>query len=215
MMMNRDRLSFWVRLVAILLAAVFLISFIFLGIGTNVQYNIFDLFGNQDQHSSRPDQTPDHRTADRRRREGPEKGPEGPGEDKGPRRPLLHRGPLRRGDPGSARGTRGGPERRGDTGVSGPDLQPAGADRDWGRRRRSCRIRRLTPSRRRRRRSPTAPRRTCWRARPTTRPASPPRPSSTTTGTSTATRRARTRPRVEDRISALLEGKESGGGAQP
>ena len=37
MMMNRDRLSFWVRLVAILLAAFFLISFIFLGIGTNVQ----------------------------------------------------------------------------------------------------------------------------------------------------------------------------------
>lgn len=49
MMMNRDRISFWVRLVAILLAAVFLISFVFLGIGTNIQYNIFELFGNQDQ----------------------------------------------------------------------------------------------------------------------------------------------------------------------
>ena len=36
MMMNREKLSFWVRLVAILLSAVFLISFIFLGIGTNV-----------------------------------------------------------------------------------------------------------------------------------------------------------------------------------
>ena len=49
MMMNRERLSFWVRLVAILLAAVFIISFVFLGVGTNIQYNIFDLFGNQDQ----------------------------------------------------------------------------------------------------------------------------------------------------------------------
>jgi hypothetical protein len=36
MMMNRERISFWVRLVAIVLAAFFLISFIFLGVGTNV-----------------------------------------------------------------------------------------------------------------------------------------------------------------------------------
>src|ERR671911_2996422 len=59
MMMNRDRLSFWVRLVAIVLAAFFLISFIFLGIGTNVSYNIFELFGNQDQSQQQADQTPD------------------------------------------------------------------------------------------------------------------------------------------------------------
>ena len=59
MMMNRERLSFWVRLVAILLSAIFLISFIFLGIGTNVQYNIFELFGNQDQANQQQDQTPD------------------------------------------------------------------------------------------------------------------------------------------------------------
>ena len=59
MMMNREKLSFWVRLVAILLAAVFLISFIFLGIGTNVQYNIFELFGNQDQSQQQANQTPD------------------------------------------------------------------------------------------------------------------------------------------------------------
>jgi cytochrome c-type biogenesis protein CcmH/NrfG len=59
MMMNRERISFWVRLVAILLAAVFLISFIFLGVGTNLQYNVFDLFGNQDQQKQQQDQTPD------------------------------------------------------------------------------------------------------------------------------------------------------------
>jgi cytochrome c-type biogenesis protein CcmH/NrfG len=59
MMMNRDRISFWVRLVAILLAAIFLISFIFLGIGSNMSYNIFQLFGNQDQPQQQADQTPD------------------------------------------------------------------------------------------------------------------------------------------------------------
>jgi cytochrome c-type biogenesis protein CcmH/NrfG len=59
MMMNRERIGFWVRLVAILLSAVFLISFIFLGVGTNIQYNVFVLFGNQDQQKQQQDQTPD------------------------------------------------------------------------------------------------------------------------------------------------------------
>ena len=58
MMMNRERIGFWVRLVAILLAAIFIISFVFLGVGTNIQYNIFDLFGNQDQPKQQ-NQTPD------------------------------------------------------------------------------------------------------------------------------------------------------------
>lgn len=59
MMMNRDRLSFWVRLVAIVLAAFFLISFIFLGIGTNISYNLFELIGNQDQQQQQADQASD------------------------------------------------------------------------------------------------------------------------------------------------------------
>jgi cytochrome c-type biogenesis protein CcmH/NrfG len=58
MMMNRERISFWVRLVAIVLAAFFLISFIFLGVGTNISYNVFELFGNQDQQQ-KADQAPD------------------------------------------------------------------------------------------------------------------------------------------------------------
>ena|SRR5829696_5121738 len=58
MMMNREKLGFWVRLVSILLAAIFIISFVFLGVGTNIQYNIFDLFGNQDQPNQKQDQTP-------------------------------------------------------------------------------------------------------------------------------------------------------------
>src|SRR5215211_3708822 len=59
MMMNRDRLSFWVRLVSIVLAAFFLISFIFLGVGTNISYNIFELIGNQDEQQDKSDQAPD------------------------------------------------------------------------------------------------------------------------------------------------------------
>ncbi len=49
MMMNRERLGFWVRLVAILLAVFFVGSFIFMGLGTNVNYNLFDLIGGSDQ----------------------------------------------------------------------------------------------------------------------------------------------------------------------
>jgi cytochrome c-type biogenesis protein CcmH/NrfG len=59
MMMNRDRLSFWVRLVAIVLSAFFLISFIFLGIGTNISYNLFELIGNQDQQQQQADNATD------------------------------------------------------------------------------------------------------------------------------------------------------------
>jgi cytochrome c-type biogenesis protein CcmH/NrfG len=49
MMMNRERIGFWVRLVAILLAVFFVASFIFVGLGTNVNYNLFDLIGGSDQ----------------------------------------------------------------------------------------------------------------------------------------------------------------------
>ncbi len=49
MMMNREKLGFWVRLVAILLAVFFVGSFIFMGLGTNVNYNLFDLIGGSDQ----------------------------------------------------------------------------------------------------------------------------------------------------------------------
>jgi cytochrome c-type biogenesis protein CcmH/NrfG len=58
MMMNRDRLNFWVRLVAIVLSAFFIISFVFLGVGSNLSYNVFQLFGNQNQQKQ-TDQTPD------------------------------------------------------------------------------------------------------------------------------------------------------------
>ena len=59
MMMNRDRLGFWVRLVSIVLAAFFLLSFIFLGLGTNISYNLFEVIGNQDQQQQQADKAPD------------------------------------------------------------------------------------------------------------------------------------------------------------
>jgi cytochrome c-type biogenesis protein CcmH/NrfG len=59
MMMNRERIGFWVRLVSIVLAAFFLLSFIFLGVGTNINYNVFQLFGDQNQQQQQADQAPD------------------------------------------------------------------------------------------------------------------------------------------------------------
>jgi tetratricopeptide (TPR) repeat protein len=49
MMMNRERIGFWVRLLSILLAVFFVGSFIFMGLGTNVNYNLFELIGGSDQ----------------------------------------------------------------------------------------------------------------------------------------------------------------------
>jgi cytochrome c-type biogenesis protein CcmH/NrfG len=49
MMMNRERIGFWVRLLAIVLSVFFIGSFIFVGLGTNVSYNLFELIGGSDQ----------------------------------------------------------------------------------------------------------------------------------------------------------------------
>ncbi len=59
MMMDRERIGFWVRLVAILLAVIFIGSSLFVGLGTNVSYNLFDLFGGSDQQQQQGGQTVD------------------------------------------------------------------------------------------------------------------------------------------------------------
>jgi cytochrome c-type biogenesis protein CcmH/NrfG len=51
MMMNRERIGWWVRLLSIVLAFFFIASFIFVGLGTNLSYNLFDLIGGNDQQS--------------------------------------------------------------------------------------------------------------------------------------------------------------------
>ena len=42
-MLNRDRIGFWTRIGALLLAAIFILSGVLFGIGSNVSYNPFDL----------------------------------------------------------------------------------------------------------------------------------------------------------------------------
>ncbi len=55
MMMNRKRLGRVMAVVAVILAAFFLLSSILIGLGTNVSYNLFDLIGGQNQ-TVQPDQ---------------------------------------------------------------------------------------------------------------------------------------------------------------
>ena len=45
MMLDRDKITFWTRLGAIVLAVIFVGSFVFMGIGTNISYNLFELLG--------------------------------------------------------------------------------------------------------------------------------------------------------------------------
>src|SRR4028119_48933 len=59
MMMNRERLGFWVKLLAVVLAVFFIGSSVFLGLGTNVQYNLFELFGGGSAQQQQADQVPD------------------------------------------------------------------------------------------------------------------------------------------------------------
>lgn len=45
MMLDRDKITFWTRLGAIALAVIFVGSFIFMGVGTNINLNLLDLLG--------------------------------------------------------------------------------------------------------------------------------------------------------------------------
>ncbi len=76
MMMNRDRLGFWVRIVAIGLAVIFVGSSVFFGIGmTGTGYNLFDLLGGsqnqQQQSSAAPDPGAQIEEAEKELRENP------------------------------------------------------------------------------------------------------------------------------------------------
>ena len=45
MMLDRDKITFWTRLGAIALAVIFVGSFVFMGVGSNVNFNLLDLLG--------------------------------------------------------------------------------------------------------------------------------------------------------------------------
>jgi cytochrome c-type biogenesis protein CcmH/NrfG len=73
MMMNRERLGFWVRLLSIVLAIFFVGSFIFVGLGTNLSYNLFDLIGGSDQQQGGQTTSPQEQIgqAEKQLRENP------------------------------------------------------------------------------------------------------------------------------------------------
>jgi tetratricopeptide (TPR) repeat protein len=68
MMMNRDRIGFWVKLLSIVLAFFFVASFIFVGLGTNVSYNLFDLIGGNDQKAGEQTTDPQDQIQDAEKR---------------------------------------------------------------------------------------------------------------------------------------------------
>ncbi len=76
MMLNRDRLGFWIRLVAIALAAIFLLSFVFMGVGSDVNYSILDLLGGSPKEQEKQDTGADEQIA--RAQEDLEENPEDP-----------------------------------------------------------------------------------------------------------------------------------------
>ena len=45
MMLDREKISFWTRIGAIVLAVIFVGSFVFMGVGTNINFNLLDLLG--------------------------------------------------------------------------------------------------------------------------------------------------------------------------
>jgi cytochrome c-type biogenesis protein CcmH/NrfG len=77
MMLNRERIGFWVRLLSIVLAIFFVGSFIFVGLGTNLSYNLFDLIGGSDQQQGGQTTSPQEQIgqAEKQLRENP-KNPE-------------------------------------------------------------------------------------------------------------------------------------------
>ena len=77
MMMNRDRIGFWVKLLAVVLAVFFIGSSVFMGFGTNVQYNLFDLLGGSGQ-GQQASQSPDPQDAIDRAEKELEQNPKDP-----------------------------------------------------------------------------------------------------------------------------------------
>ena len=77
MMMNRKTIGRVMAVFAIVLAAFFLLSSILLGLGSSVNYNLFDLIGGQDQ-AQQPDQGPSPQDAIDQAKKDLEKSPKDP-----------------------------------------------------------------------------------------------------------------------------------------
>ncbi|QIN78270.1 tetratricopeptide repeat protein [Rubrobacter marinus] len=77
MMMNRDKLGLWTRIGAILLAVLFVLSFVLFGIGSNVSYNPLDLFRSPEDQQAAQQTTGSEEQIERARAEL-EENPEDP-----------------------------------------------------------------------------------------------------------------------------------------
>lgn len=69
MMLNRDKLGLWTRIGAIALAAIFILSGVFFGIGSNVSYNPLDLFRSNPEDQQAAQTTGSKEQIDRSRAE--------------------------------------------------------------------------------------------------------------------------------------------------
>ena len=76
MMLDRDKISFWTRVGAIALAVVFVGSFVFMGVGTNINFSILDILGGSSGGQEEPTSGPDQQIA--RAQEDLEGDPENP-----------------------------------------------------------------------------------------------------------------------------------------
>lgn len=77
MMLDRDKITFWTRVGAIALAVIFVGSFIFMGVGTNINYNLLDLLGGGSQ-AQEQEQTTDPGEQITRTEQELEENPENP-----------------------------------------------------------------------------------------------------------------------------------------
>ncbi len=57
MMLDRDKINFWIRIGAIALAVIFIGSFVLMGVGSNMNYSILDLLGSSQQEEQQQQTT--------------------------------------------------------------------------------------------------------------------------------------------------------------
>jgi len=189
MMMNRKRLGRVMAVVAVILAAFFLLSSILIGLGTNVSYNLFDLIGGQNQ-TPQADQGPTQQDAIDEAKKDLEQNPKDPDAitdlgglyaqngqyDEAVK--VLQDGRERVPNNAEIPALLGAVYAQQAAGVEPKEQEELYAKAGDS----------FAPRRRRRGRTRTS---TCRRGRATTRPASLRRPSSTTTATWTSSPRAR------------------------
>jgi tetratricopeptide (TPR) repeat protein len=78
MMLDRDKITFWTRLGAIVLAVIFVGSFVFMGVGSNVNLNLLELLGGNSGAQEEQQQTTSSQEQIAQARQELEEDPENP-----------------------------------------------------------------------------------------------------------------------------------------